>query len=310
MPATPVFRLICPECRGPLEESVGDARRCSSENRVWNAEAGIWRLLRDADSIAHQAFLDHYERVREAEGWGSDDAEFYRALPFEDRSGRYPEVWRIRAQSYQCLERCIVGPMSRTAALRIVDVGAGNGWLSHRLACSGHRIAAVDVNVDERDGLGALARYAEPGSILTIQAGFDRLPFADSDADMLIFNGSIHYSTALRDTFSEALRVLRPSGSLVVMDTPYYHREHDGEQMLEEQRRAMRSSGHDTDWFGGIGFLTPARLARISEQLHLAVHLVRPPAAWRAAVATLKARLLRRRARAGFPLIELSRQRA
>ena len=243
---------------------------------------------------------------------GSDDAEFYRALPFEDRSRRHSAVWRIRAQSYRCLERRVVRPMSRTAdrELRIVDVGAGNGGLSHRLACSGHRVAAVDVNADERDGLGALARYAEPGSILTIQAGFDRLPLADSDADLLIFNGSIHYSNSLRDTLSEALRVLRPKGSLVVMDTPYYQRGDDGEQMLEEQRRAMRSSGHDTDSFSSIGFLTSARLAQISEQLHLAVHLVRPPAAWRAAAATLKARLLRGRARAAFPLIEMSRQRA
>ena len=308
----PVFQLICPQCGAALEEAVGGALRCSRENRIWSAEAGIWRLLSAADRAAHQPFLDKYQRLREAQGWGSDDAEFYRALPFEDRSGCYPEVWIIRAQSYHYLERRIVGPMKRAGGgeLRIIDAGAGNGWLSYRLACGGHRVAAVDVNTDVRDGLGALARYSEPGSIVAIQAGFDCLPLADSEADMVIFNGSIHYSGSVRDTLSEALRVLRPRGRAVIMDTPYYQRDDDGKQMLDEQRRAMRSSGGDTDWFSGVGFLTPSRLREISAHLHLDVRLVRPPAAWRAAAATIKARWLRRRARAAFPLIELSQRRA
>lgn len=312
MRAASEFQLICPECGAALGEPIDAVRHCSREGHAWNIEAGIWRLQSAADRAANQPFLDQYERLREAEGWGSDDAEFYRALPFEDRSGRHPEVWRIRAQSYHYLERRMVGPMMRTRGgeLRVVDAGAGNGWLSYRLACSGHRVAAVDVNADKHDGLGALARYAEPGSILTIQSGFDHLPLADRQADMLVFNGSIHYSTSLRETLSEALRVLLPGGSVVVMDTPYYRADSDGEQMLDEQRRAMRSAGGDDKWFSGIGFLTPARLKQIAVDLGLDARLIRPPAAWRAAVATIKARLLRRRARAAFPLIALSRKRA
>ncbi len=268
--------------------------------------------MSDAERARHQPFLQQYAHVRETEGWGSDDPDFYRALPFEDRSGRHPEVWRIRAQSYRALERRILRRMIRAPGteLRIVDVGAGNGWLSHRLAGAGHRVAALDVNTDDRDGLGALARYAEPGTILTIEAGFEHLPIADDEADLLIFNGSVHYSADYQATLSEALRVLRPGGSIVLMDTPYYQRNDDGAQMLQEQREAMRCAGAAADWVTGKGFLTPARLSAICSSLHLGARIIRPPAAWRAAAATLKARALRRRARAAFPLIELAPKRA
>ncbi len=312
VPAQPVFRLICPRCGDLLQAPVGETRRCPRENREWRAEAGIWRLLTDADRARHQSFLRQYERVRETEGWGSDDPAFYRALPFEDRSGRYPDVWRIRAQSYRALHRRILRRMVRAHGpeLRIVDLGAGNGWLSHRLANAGHRVAALDVNTDDRDGLGALARYAEPGTILSIEAGFEHLPVADDEADLLIFNGSFHYSADYRATLSEALRVLRLGGRIVLMDTPYYQRDDDGAQMLQEQREARRSAGDGADWFTGKGFLTPVRLSAICSSLDLGARVIRPPAAWRAAVATLKARALRRRARAAFPLIELAPKRA
>ena len=165
-----------PECRSRLEEPVGDARRCASESRMWNAEAGIWRLLRDADRIATSPFwisTRGCERPRMGQ-------RRRRVLPRVAVRGPLATSLRSmenRAQSYRCLERRVVRPMSRTADARAahcrtwarVMAGSVTG-----LACSGHRVAAVDVNADERDGLGALARYAEPGSILTIQAGFDR----------------------------------------------------------------------------------------------------------------------------------------
>jgi hypothetical protein len=45
----------------------------------------------------------------------------------------------------------------RSGALRLVDLGAGNAWLCHRLALAGHRCAAVDIHADDVDELGAAA---------------------------------------------------------------------------------------------------------------------------------------------------------
>ena len=57
----------------------------------------------------------------------------------------------------------------------MLDVGAGNGWLSSRLSELGHDAVAVDLDDDSGDGLGAGAgRKPFP----LVQADFDAMPFA------------------------------------------------------------------------------------------------------------------------------------
>ena len=63
----------------------------------------------------------------------------------------------------------------RNSALDILDIGAGNGWLSNRLAQKGHRPVAVDIFTDGLDGLGAARHYGM--SFPLVEAEFDRLPF-------------------------------------------------------------------------------------------------------------------------------------
>ena len=46
-------------------------------------------------------------------------------------------------------------PERTERALRILDLGAGNGWMSYRLALQGHLPIAVDLLTNDRDGLGA-----------------------------------------------------------------------------------------------------------------------------------------------------------
>jgi predicted RNA methylase len=43
--------------------------------------------------------------------------------------------------------------------LRIADLGAGNCWLSYRLALRGHLPIAIDIQGDPLDGLGAGLHY-------------------------------------------------------------------------------------------------------------------------------------------------------
>ena len=50
----------------------------------------------------------------------------------------------------------------------------------------------------------------------------DDLPFADATADLVVYNASLHYSTDYQRTLAEGLRVLKPGGRLVVIETPIY----------------------------------------------------------------------------------------
>ena len=81
-----------------------------------------------------------YESIRRAEGRGSDDPAYYRALPFEDLTDRFRSDWQIRATSFRALVRHVLEPAEarQRGPLRVLDLGAGSGWLSNRLAQRGH----------------------------------------------------------------------------------------------------------------------------------------------------------------------------
>jgi SAM-dependent methyltransferase len=178
-----------------------------------------------------QQFLEDYGKIRSAEGRGSEDPAYYLALPYRDLTKRNSAQWAIRARTYEYFEKRI---LSRQPS-DILDLGAGNCWMSHRLALLDHRPVALDIFTDERDGLRAARHY--PARFPVVEAEFDQLPFAAARFDLVVFNASIHYSTDYRGTLAEALRCLRPAGKVVILDSPIYRRGEHGERMREERHR-------------------------------------------------------------------------
>jgi SAM-dependent methyltransferase len=241
----------------------------------------IWLALPPERQAYYQRFLHDYELVRKAEGRGSDDAQFYRSLPFRDRTRRNSWQWSIRARTYRYIERKIL-PVLRNVAcgpLAVLDLGAGNGWLSYQLARLGHCPVAVDLQCNAFDGLGAAAHYdlVLLKAFPRFQAEFDRLPFADAQFDCAIFNASFHYSESYDRTLGEAIRCLRPGGMVIIADSPYYHREASGLQMLEERRRTFRKSfGLDSNHLASCEYLTRDRLLVLEARhgLHWTHHRV------------------------------------
>jgi hypothetical protein len=59
---------------------------------------GIVHALPPERSARFAQFMKDYERIREAEGRGSEGEDFYLNLPYEDISGRNSKQWRIRAR--------------------------------------------------------------------------------------------------------------------------------------------------------------------------------------------------------------------
>jgi SAM-dependent methyltransferase len=220
------------------------------------------------DPAARQLFLNEYAIIRHAEGRGSADSAYYCALPYEDLSGRNPEQWRIRARSFRHFERTILAGIERqtSRALDILDLGAGNGWMSYRLALRKHRVVALDIFCDERDGLGAAAHY--PIRFPAIAAEFDSLPFRDSTFDLAIYNSSFHYSADYRRTLGEVRRCLRASGRFVIMDSPVYRRREHGERMRAERHAYFEKTyGFRSDALKSIEYLDQYMLAQLAAEL-------------------------------------------
>jgi SAM-dependent methyltransferase len=252
------------------------------------------------EADVRRTFLNQYATIRHAEGRGSGDPEYYRALPFRDLSGRNADQWRIRARSYQCFERSIL--KKATQRLRILDLGAGNGWMSHRLAVLGHDSIALDIFTDPLDGLGAIRHY--DARVPAVAAEFDRLPFCDAAFDLVIFNSSLHYSADYRRTLLEALRCLRASGHVIIIDSPVYEAAEHGERMkAERQAWFEKSYGFRSDALQSVEYLDEPTLASLSNNLGIRWTRYQPWYGWRWALRPLRAKLKGQRPPSRFVIL-------
>jgi SAM-dependent methyltransferase len=267
--------LKCPSCGG-LD---GAGATCSACGFAFEFRDGILRALPPGRREAYARFLGEYSVIRNAEGRGSDDPAYYLALPFRDLTGRHSEQWAIRGKTYLFFERQILPTFERGRRLDILDLGAGTGWLSYRLAQRKHRPVAVDILTDSKDGLAAasnyLTRLAEPFPL--VEAEFGRLPFADAQFDLAVFNCSFHYSTDYVQTLAEALRCLRPAGRIVILDSPIYRRREHGERMREDRHRSFQAQyGFRSDSIPSLEYLCDAQLEELAGRLRLRWTVYRP----------------------------------
>lgn len=241
-------------------------------------------------------FLTPYQMIRRVEGWGASDAAYYRNLPQVAASDPQRAIWRVRAANFRALLQ-IIGTHRR-----VLDLGAGNGWLAFQLARRGHaeRVAAVDVNDDEFDGLGAQRNY--PFALNAYCADFSALPFA-ANFDCVVFNASLHYARDLAPVIAEALRVLVPDGMLVVMDSPLYHDAASGRAMFADKRRGFQEQLGLEISNDAVGFLTFADFAYLSRSFALRWRWIEPFVDVRWATRHLRARLRGQREPARFGLM-------
>ena len=294
-------RFACPECGAALEdECESDRRSCPYCAQTYERRDGVWRFLTPGRAARLEPFLQQYRAVRDRDGHRRHmPAEHYRTLPSVPRSDPQAAEWLMRRETYHHLLQCVLASSSQP--MHVLDVGAGTGWLSHRLSALAQRVVAVDALDDEKDGLGAWRHYGV--SFAVVQADFDALPFAPKQFDLVVFNGSLHYAPDAAATLARARRMLAPGGALVVMDSPMFRHDRDGAAMLDEKHRLFR---HELDIADvvrpGVGYLTFARLGAIAESLELRARFVptRGPLPWRLRRQLTRVRL--RRAPAAFGL--------
>jgi SAM-dependent methyltransferase len=266
--------------------------------------------MMQSSSMIDAGFRAEYAAHRAAEGRRLEPDALL-ALPYLS-TGSQARQWGVRARTFDAFARLVLQPTPSTNGAKpaLLDLGAGNGWLSFRAVLAGWEATALDIRDDDVDGLGAGSRYQHEtnGGFCRVAGSFENLPFARARFDVAVFNASLHYATDLTVVLRQAHRVVRRGGRIVVLDSPFYSRVEHGEAMLAQKRRDA------TTVFGAraetllrpafIEYLTPRRLAEGAPDLELdwRRHRVRYPLWYEAR--RILALLRRRRPPSRFDLWE------
>jgi SAM-dependent methyltransferase len=269
---SPSIGLRCPVCKDFLialsyrSLARGNSGTyCAGCGTPFEQDHGIWQGLHEARAAHYARFIETAERHGLEAGNANDGLDNYLAPPFRDLASTSTRLWSLRAKTFRFLRNEI---LSKTAAerntpLTILDLGAGNGWMSYRLARMGHRPVAVDLLTNSTNGLGAAVNFRRelPELFPRFQAEFDNLPFADGQFDCAIFNASFHYSEHFDRTIAEAVRCLRPGGVLAIADSPTYSVEARMFGRLKGSKVCdLEQVVSDTRGVANCGYLTPQRL--------------------------------------------------
>ena len=250
-----------------------------------------------------------YARLRRTEGRGAGGEAELLALPYVT-AGPLADQWAVRSRTFEALRSRVVAPLAkeRGRALAVLDLGAGNGWLCARLGRDGHRCVAVDLRVDDVDGLAAGAAFRRhlPRMFGRVSGSFDALPFPDAVFDLVVFDASLHLAEDLGIVLREAARASAPGGRVAILDSPFYARSASGEAMAEEKRRdterIFRDLAADLLALQPVEYLTPEILVRAAAPAGLSFEKsrVRYPLAYE--TRGFRARLLGRREPSRFDL--------
>jgi SAM-dependent methyltransferase len=159
------------------------------------------------------ALADHLSRQRRPR-LGSDD---YADLPARP-AARGLAPWVGRAHDLALVHR--YAPTGD--GLRVLDLGAWNGWLSDVLSREGHTVTAVSFFGGDEDGLGARRRYLNP-AWTAIQMDEGRLDLIDDIFDLVVVNRCLHAAPDPSDRLRAAIRLLHPGGTVIATGLPVFH---------------------------------------------------------------------------------------
>lgn len=213
-------------------------------------------------------FAREYARSRADEGRGYSGETLFQ-LPYI-KSGPHAHQWAVRARTFDAFMANVLRPAAAQSRspLTVLDLGAGNGWLSYRIALEGHCAVALDIRDDDVDGLGAARSFLARAPLMKcIVAPFDAIPLASESADVTVFNASLHYATDLQRLLGEVQRVTHRGGEIAILDSPFYRCEADGEAMVAEKRQQFGARAELLMSLPFIEYLTFDRLRQAAPEL-------------------------------------------
>lgn len=180
-------------------------------------------------------FTTLYAEVRKKERWLSADAEVA-TLPEVSALHPHYKEWCVRKKSCRRLLRYLMKRKPST----LLEVGCGNGWLSHHLAAIPFcHVTGIDVNGTELNQ--AIRVFGRQPNLRFIQGDIRDLAARQKRYDVIVYAASIQYFRELKSTLRfSLLHLLERDGELHILDSPLYRPEN-----IEKARQKSRAYYHE-----------------------------------------------------------------
>jgi SAM-dependent methyltransferase len=202
------------------------------------------------------AFLrSHFEQATRTDVGRADDV-------------RLAEVRRVRKENFDrhggpdLNERQLVPGRSWAAwsralghllpALRVADLGCGEGYLTIEASRWASRVIAVDRSHAVLQRARALATRRRVTNVIWKRGELERLPIRDASVDVALLSQALHHAEDPAHAVREAVRILVPGGRILILD------------LREHSEAWVRSRLGDT-WLG----FSDSALTRLLEEAGL-----------------------------------------
>lgn len=178
-----------------------------------------------------------------------------RAQSAETYFSEIAENWdRLRALHYPEteIEEALLATIEGQFYDRVVDLGTGTGRMLALLAPFAREAEGLDLSHHMLTVARANLNRAEVRNARVRQGDATQTPFEDASADLVMVHQVLHYLEQPEDVISEAARILKPGGQLLVIDFA----PHDLEFLRESQghRRLGIREEDLTAWADAAGF--------------------------------------------------------
>ena len=151
------------------------------------------------------------------ERWTDLDDGSGASIAFDDAAGYYDETKALSPDALGATIDMLAGQFAGSG--RVLEVGVGTGLLAIPLAQRGVRVDGIDLSVPMLDR--AISKSSACSTVGFTVADATRLPFGDRTFGGAFIRHVLHLVPDWREVLSEAVRVIRPAGTLVVSITDY-----------------------------------------------------------------------------------------
>lgn len=243
--------FFCPNCKNDnLKLSAGAKNNveitqgnilCENCRKKYIIEDGIAELILPVEDIINEEkfYLNELNSSIKNDGtFIENKEEFILALPnITGKLSNRPHVINYFVTQginfYFVLDK--LKPKKRDLVL---DIGAGRCWTSAEFARRGCGVFAIEILKEKYLGLKTAQIYIDKENIFfeRTRADMTNLPFKNKTFDIVFFNCSIHHSYNINKSVSEAARVLKDGGKLVLLNEPVkgFFRKHKDLDELKE----------------------------------------------------------------------------